>query len=95
MEENVDYIPLLMREGDKKENILHIPLSKPHGNILYADLKELDKSIVGIAYKTDSEKRVKVGFFDKSMDQLRYITPCSLSKNLVLPTSFVYKTHKC
>ena len=72
MEENVNFVSLLLREEDKTENVLYIPIL-PSGNILYADIKDLDKCIVGIAYITNSGKRMKVGFDDTSKDQLRCI----------------------
>ena len=92
MEENVGFISLLMRDGDKNESILHIPIL-PSGNILYADIKDLDQCIQGIAYITSSGKRIKVGFDDKSKDQLRYIITYPIFSKFVV-TALIRRENK-
>ena len=68
-----DFIALHLHENEIGENALSIPIVKPEDNILFADICNLGKGIIGIAYQTDSGSRIKVGFQDSSMEKLRYL----------------------
>ena len=72
VEEPIDNIPLLIKECDSKENALYIPLLTTNGNALFADITELAEGIVGIARRTNSGRKTKVGFADASKEQLRF-----------------------
>ena len=73
VEERVERIPVLIKEGDDIVNAWHIPLLTTNGNMLFADIAGNGTGIVGIAWKTKSGKKAKVGWADATKEQLRFI----------------------
>ena len=94
VEERVERIPVLIKEGDDIANAWYIPLLTTNGDMLFADLPGSVSGTVGIAWKTKSGRRVKVGWVDASKEQLRFIFVLYISSPKKNFPTFILNSHQ-
>ena len=73
IEESITSIPISFHKVEGKEEILNIPLLEPNGNMLFADLTDLDQTVIGLWFKTNSGHSEKVGISGTSRQELRQV----------------------
>ena len=94
VEERVERVPVLLKEGDDIANAWYIPLLTTNGNMLFADLPDSVPRIVGIARKSKSGGRIKVGWVDASKEQLRFKVVLYISYPTLNFITFIFNSHQ-